>query len=184
MALLERQRDDRHSHLHMRGRDAIRASAPNIRRPSVWNAPSVICSGWRLPAHRTRGPGSISASGMFGIRSATGDPRKNRALRFPAGRRRRPAPNSRRPGACRHHRAGTFPLHRQWRACGAAGATARLCAQGHRVADDRAPRSTRPRNSPRAPPATARSLMPSPLRRPPKPRCSRGRRRARSTCAR
>ena len=35
----------------------------------------------------------------------------------------------------------------------------------------RAPRSTTPRNSPAAPPATARWPMPSPSRRPPKPRC-------------
>ena len=59
------------------------------------------------------------------------------ALRLPAGGRRGPAPDSGRPRACRHHRAGTFPFHRQWRARGAAGAAARLCAQGHRVADGR-----------------------------------------------
>ena len=61
--------------------------------------------------------------------------RARRALRLPAGGRRRPAPDSGRPGACRHHRARPFPLHRQWRARRAAGTAARLCAQGHREAD-------------------------------------------------
>ena len=36
---------------------------------------------------------------------------RRRTLRVPAGRRRGTAPDPGRPGACRDHRAGTFPLH-------------------------------------------------------------------------
>ena len=49
--------------------------------------------------------------------------------------RREPASDSRGPGACRHHRAGTLPLHRLGRDGRAARTTSRLCAQGHRVTD-------------------------------------------------
>ena len=59
------------------------------------------------------------------------------ALRLPAGRRRKPASDSGRTGACGDHRAGAFPLHRQRRDGGAAGGAARLRAQGHRRADAR-----------------------------------------------
>ena len=61
--------------------------------------------------------------------------------RVPRQRRRGPAPDSGRSGACRHHRARSFPLHRQWRDGRAAGRAARLCPQGHRGADAPAPDS-------------------------------------------
>ena len=47
-----------------------------------------------------------------------------RALSLPADGRRRPAPDPGRAGACRHHRARAFPLHRQWRDRGAARSSA------------------------------------------------------------
>ena len=59
------------------------------------------------------------------------------SLRVPARGRRGSAPDPGRAGACRHHRARAFPLHRQRRDGGAARTAARLCAQGHRWADDR-----------------------------------------------
>ena len=59
------------------------------------------------------------------------------SLRVPARGRRGSAPDPGRPGPCRHHRARAFPLHRQRRDGGAARTAARLCAQGHRWADDR-----------------------------------------------
>ena len=118
------------------GRQISRASAPSIRRRCGWSAPSARCSAWRRSARPTRGPGSISASGTWRIRSATRRrAQKPEPYRVPPGRRRGAAPDPGRAGACRHHRARPFPLHRQWRVHGAAGAAARLCAQGHRVAD-------------------------------------------------
>ena len=116
-------------------------------------------------------------------RSADAAP-ATRALRVPAGRRREPAPDSGRSGARRHHRARTFPLHRQRRDRGAAGAAPRLRAQGHRGADGR--RRPRPggASSPAAPPATARSPMRWPSRAPSKRRSASRCRRARSSCAR
>ncbi len=41
------------------------------------------------------------------------------------------------PGPRRHHRAGTFPVHRRRRNRGTAGTASRLHAQGHRAADAR-----------------------------------------------
>ena len=77
-----------------------------------------------------------SAAGASSIRSdRLARARDARALSVPAGRRRKPASDSGRPGACRHHRARPFPLHRQRRDRGAARTAARLCPQGHRVAD-------------------------------------------------
>ena len=64
-------------------------------------------------ARPTRGPGSISASGACSIRLARAAGSGRSRLHFPAGRRRKPAPDPGRPGACRHHRARTFPLHRR-----------------------------------------------------------------------
>ena len=58
-----------------------------------------------------------------------------RALCLPAGRRREPAPDSGRPGSCRHHRARSFPLHRERRDGRAPGGAAGLCAQRHRGPD-------------------------------------------------
>ena len=95
-------------------------------------------------------------------RQARSPAQTRRALCVPAGRGREPAPDSGRPGACRHHRARPFPLHRQRRDRRAAGGAARLCPQGHRRPDGRRRRSSAPRSSPAAPPATARSPMPSP----------------------
>ena len=57
------------------------------------------------------------------------------SLRVPARRGREPAPDPGRAGACRHHRAGAFPLHRERRNGRAAGGAARLRAQGHRGPD-------------------------------------------------
>ena len=108
--------------------------ARSIRRPSGWSAPSAISAGSSRSARPTRGPGSITASGTCATRWEQAARAEARALRLPAGRRRKPAPDSGRAGACRHHRARPFPLHRQRRDRGAAGAAARLCAQGHRVA--------------------------------------------------
>ena len=59
---------------------------------------------------------------------------KDRALRVSARRRRRAAPDSGRPSARGHHRAGPFPLHRQWGTRGSTRAATRLCAQGRRSA--------------------------------------------------
>ena len=105
-----------------------------------------------------------SAAGACGIRSARGADAAGDAApyRVPAGRRREPAPDPGRPGACRHHRARPFPLHRQRRDRGAARGAARLCPQGHRGADGGRRRSTRRRGSPAASPATAPSPMRSP----------------------
>ena len=62
--------------------------------------------------------------GFWGVQHPLGArtpaPAARTRLRVSAGGRRKSAPNSRRPGACRHHRAGTFPLHRQRRDRGAA----------------------------------------------------------------
>src|SRR5262249_56694464 len=55
--------------------------------------------------------------GAWGLRAPLGArairPSRSRGLPLPAGARRRPARDSRRPGARRHHRARPFPLHRQ-----------------------------------------------------------------------
>ena len=79
--------------------------------------------------------------GRWGVTHPLGDaspaPAESAALRLPAGRGREPAPDPGRAGACRDHRAGAFPLHRQRRDGGAAGGAARLRAQGHRRADAR-----------------------------------------------
>src|SRR6516165_5417873 len=58
-----------------------------------------------------------------------------RALPLPAHRRRGLAPDSRRPGACRHHRARAFPFYRQRRDGGSVGAAPWLRAQRHRGVD-------------------------------------------------
>ena len=89
--------------------------------------------------------------GRWGVRASarrtasTGGRRTAHGLRVPAGRGREPAPDPGRPGACRHHRARPFPLHRQRRDRGAPGRAARLCPQGHRGADGRRRRSSRRR---------------------------------------
>ena len=83
-------------------------------------------------------------------------------LCLPAGRRRGPAPDPGRPGACRHHRARPFPLHRQRRDRGAAGRAARLRPQGHRVADGR--RAARAGGAARR--RASRATAPSPMRSP------------------
>ena len=121
---------------------SVRRRAASAGDPARTRDPRSVRprAGRRCP---TRGPGSITAAGTCAIRSATQAGRaKARALRVPAGRRREPAPDPGRPGACRHHRARPFPLHRQRRDRGAAGGAARLRAQGHRVADARARRSS------------------------------------------
>ena len=77
--------------------------------------------------------------GFWGVIQPLGANKKSRkaqeALCLPPRRGRGSASDPGRAGTCRHHRARTFPLHRQWRGGGAARGAARLCAQGHRVAD-------------------------------------------------
>ena len=75
-------------------------------------------------------------------RAAPAPRREPAAYAFLPARGRGPAPDSGRPGACRHHRARPFPLHRQRRDRGAAGGAARLRPQGHRSPDDAAPTSS------------------------------------------
>ena len=79
--------------------------------------------------------------GFWDVQHPLGDrsdaPTARAALSVPADRRRKPAPDSGRAGACRHHRARPFPLHRQRRDRGAARTAPGLCAQRHRIADDR-----------------------------------------------
>ena len=60
-----------------------------------------------------------------------------RALCVPFRRRRRAAPDPRRPRPCRHHRAGSLPFHRQRGDNRAAGGPSRLRSQGHRGTDVR-----------------------------------------------
>ena len=88
--------------------------------------------------------------GFWGVTASARHKREARGskpirLRLPARGRRGPASDPGRPRPCRHHRARAFPLHRQRRDGGAARGAARLCAQGHRVADDRRRASTRAR---------------------------------------
>ena len=65
------RRRDRRRHPRMPGRNAFPRSARCIRRRSASSARSAISSGSSRSACRTRGPGSISASGTSSIRSAT-----------------------------------------------------------------------------------------------------------------
>ena len=172
MALLdETQATSPCSAYDLRGRDAIPSSARNIRRRSGSSARSAICSARGRSARPTRGPGSISASGTCGIRSATASPRDDAApyVFLPAeGEGLHQIPVG--PVHAGIIEPGHFRFTANGETRGAAGAAARLCAQGHRVADGRRDARRRPRSSPGAPPATARSPMPSPSRRPPRPR--------------
>ncbi len=110
--------------------------------------------------------------GAWGLRMPLGarSPARcaTRQLRVPAGQGRRPAPDSRRAGACRHHRARAFPLHRQRRNRRAAGRAARLRPQGHRYAAhrcrDRAGRSAWSRASRAIPPSPMALLSRAPSR--------------------
>ena len=122
-------------------------SARCIRRPSGSNARSAISS-----ASMPRGPAGYAAlarSRPLGRDAAARDARADagaaRAVCVPAGRRREPAPDPGRSGACRHHRARAFPLHRQRRDRRAAGAAPRLRAQGHRRPDGGRDARRRPR---------------------------------------
>ena len=83
----------------------------------------------------TSGPGSTTAAGACASRSATAKPAPATAMpyAFPPGRRPAAAPDPGRAGACRHHRARPFPLHRERRDRRAARGAARLRAQGHRA---------------------------------------------------
>ena len=97
--------------------------------------------------------------GFWDVRHPLGDrtpaPTARASLCVLARGGRRAASNTRGPGACRHHRAGTFPFHLRRRNRGAARATARLCPQGHRVADGGRDASRKRHGWPRAPPATS-----------------------------
>ena len=117
------------------------ARLPRARFPSVAATPRARAAARahhprpvRPRAGRRAGPrpGSTMAAGACAIRSARHARPGRRRLRLPAGRGRRPAPDPRRPGARRHHRARPFPLHRQRRDGGAPGRAARLRAQGRR----------------------------------------------------
>ena len=115
-------------------------SAASIRRRSGSSARSAISTASRRSARRTGGRGSITARGACARRSVRGSPTPRRDpadVRISARARRRPAPDSGRPGARRHHRARPFPLHRQRRDRGAARGAARLRPQGHRRAAQR-----------------------------------------------
>ncbi|MCK7475983.1 MAG: hypothetical protein MZV49_26380 [Rhodopseudomonas palustris] len=106
---------------------------PALRAAS---APSATCSACVPKARPTARPwldhGQWRVRYPLGTGGAASAHR--RGLSDSAGRRRGPAPDRGRPGACRHHRARSFPLHRQWRDRGAARGAARLRAQGHRCA--------------------------------------------------
>jgi hypothetical protein len=71
------------------------------------------------------------------------------SLRISARRGRTSASDPGRAGACRHHRAGAFPLHRRRGDRGASRRAARLCPQRHRAADGR--RIARARSATRRP---------------------------------
>ena len=137
MALLDERRLRSRSSPSNARTGAIRRSARCIRRRSGWSARSAISIGLEpvgLPDTRP-----WLDLGFWDVQHplgrAAGPAARTRAVRVPAGRGREPAPDSGRPGACRHHRAGPFPLHRQRRDGGAARAAPRLRAQGHRGAD-------------------------------------------------
>ena len=108
---------------------AIPRSAACIRRRSGWSARSRDLYGLRPTACPIRGPGSTTEAGASRAarRDAAADaadyaflPVEGEDLhQIPVG-----------PGACRHHRARPFPLHRRRRDGRAAGAAARLRAQG------------------------------------------------------
>ena len=147
-----------------------RRRAPSAGDPARTRDPRSV----RLEADRLAGRAALARSRLLGRAASARRPSAGaqaRALRLPAGRRRGPAPDPGRAGACRHHRARTFPLHRQWRDSGAARAAARLRAQGHRGADGGRDARRGGASLPAAPPATARSPMRSPSRAPSRPRC-------------
>ncbi len=102
---------------------------------------------------RPVGPAAVARFRRLGrdaaFGSESGRRAMDRAVRLPPRRGREPAPDPGRAGSCRHHRARPLPLHRQWRDRGAAGAAARLCAQGDRGADGR--RHARARRKARRP---------------------------------
>ena len=95
-------------------------------------------------------PGRRDAFPLDDARAADATVETDRRLCIRAGRRRRRARDSGRPGARRHHRARPFPLLDRRREGAAARAAARLRAQGHRaavhrVADPRGSPAGRPR---------------------------------------
>ena len=143
-----------------------RAALPVGRRARIrprcgWSAPSATSTGWSPRAAPTTRP--WLDHGRWGVRHPLGEQRagrgRRRRLRVPRRRRPAAAPDPGRPGACRHHRARPFPLHRQRRDRGAAGGAARLRAQGHRRPDGRRAARARGQARRRASPATARSPM-------------------------
>ena len=88
--------------------------------------------GARGPARRAAVARSWALGGAAPARRRAECAAGRGAVCVPAGRRREPAPDPGRAGACRDHRAGTFPVHRQWRDGGAARTAAGLCPQGDR----------------------------------------------------
>ena len=86
----------------------------------------------RPEAGRRRRHAGVARSRLLGrvaaARRQQEEPKSTTGLRLLARGGRGPAPDPGRAGACRHHRARPFPLHRQRRDGGAAGRAARLCA--------------------------------------------------------
>ena len=121
--------------LRLRERDLSKRRRGPSAGASAWNARSAISTAGRRSGAPDNRPwldhGSWDVRHPLGAQPAAAIPPPYASCRPKA----RPAPDRGRSGACRHHRAGPFPLHRQRRARGAAGAAARLRAQGHRGAD-------------------------------------------------
>ena len=123
---------DRRRHARMPGRTlSLGRRAASAGDPARARHPRSLWPASRS-ARRTRGPGSISASGACSIRSATRRERRSARApyRVPAGRGRGPAPDSGRSGACRHHRARAIsaspPMARRW--CGSSSGSA-MCTR-------------------------------------------------------
>ena len=99
----------------------------------------AIQSLYGLRPDRRAGCAAMARSRLLGRATSARQPPASAGrepyLCLSADGRREPASDSGRPGACRHHRAGTLPLHCLRRDGGAARTTSRLRAQGHRVAD-------------------------------------------------
>ena len=181
------RRDDRRGR-HRQPRMPAGAVSVGRRKPSAGDPPRA-----RDPrplwarAGRPVGPAPLARFRRLGGDAAVEPESRgsavDRAVRLPAGRRREPAPDSGRPGSCRHHRAGPLPLHRQWRDRRAAGAAPRLCAQGDRGADGR--RHARARRKARRPHLGGldRRLCARLRARGRRPRSASRRRRAPSICA-
>ena len=149
------------------------------RRPS----PAGASAGARDARSLRRAAGRPARSAAVARSRPLAWPAERGALRIPAGRGRGAAPDPRRAGPCRHHRAGPFPLHRQRRDGGAARGAVGLRAQGRRGPDGGRRGRARRSASSGASRATARWPMPGPSPAPSRPRWHGRRRRAPCCCA-